>query len=166
MENDRVDDVLSDWAGERPDLESDALGIVLRIQTLAKTLADQVNEVLTSLDLEWWEYDVLATLRRQGEPFRMAATGMAEDMMLSPGAMTNRIDRLERRGLVERIEDPDDRRKVLVQLSAEGLSLVDSASESRFASARSALENLSTAQQNQLDGLLRRMVLAQEASGS
>ena len=160
MENDRIDDVLSDWAGERPDLRTDAMGIVLRIQTLEKTLAEKVTGELGRLDIEWWEYDVLAVLRRQGEPYQMAATDIAEEAMLSPGAMTNRIDRLEERKLVRRVADSSDRRRVLVQLSRKGLSLVERATEARFACAESALEKLTRAQRRQLDGLLRRLVLS------
>ncbi len=94
MKTDRIDDMLADWSGERPDLQSDAMGIVLRIQSLAKTLAAQVTEQLKVLDLEWWEYDALTVLRRQGRPFRMAAMEIAESANLSAGAMTTRRDLL------------------------------------------------------------------------
>ena len=159
MENDRIDGVLADWSGERPDLQTDALGIVLRIQTLAKTLAEQVSEQLQEFELEWWEYDALSVLRRQGRPFRMPATEIAESATISPGAMTNRIDRLENRKLVTRVEDPADRRRVLVQLSRSGRSLVDRATEARFASADAAIKDLPVTQQKQLDRSLRRLVL-------
>lgn len=157
MKTDRIDNVLSDWATERPDLDSGAMGIALRIQTLAKTLAGQVTKELSALDLEWWEYDVLSILRRQGEPYRMAAMEITKNTILSPGAMTNRIDRLLGRELVERIEDPYDRRRVLVQLSRKGLSLVNRATEARFASAESASKSLTEAQRKTLGQLLRKM---------
>ncbi len=162
-EADRIDEVLADWAEERPDLDSGAMEIALRIQTLAKTLAGRVAEELSTLDVEWWEYDVLSILRRQGKPYRMAAMEITKNTMLSPGAMTNRIDRLLERGFVERIEDASDRRRVLVQLSRKGLSLIDRATESRFASAESASRGLSEAQRKTLGQLLRKMALSGSA---
>lgn len=156
-ETDRIDDVLSDWAEERPDLDSGAMEVALRIQTLAKTLAAQVTEELSSLDLEWWEYDVLSILRRQGKPFRLAAMEITKNTMLSPGAMTNRIDRLQDRELVERIEDATDRRRVLVQLTRKGHLLVDHATEARFASAESAANGLTKAERKTLGQLLRKV---------
>jgi DNA-binding MarR family transcriptional regulator len=160
MKTDRIDDVLADWAGERPDLSSAAMGIVLRIQTLDKVLAEHVSAPLKALDLAWWEYDVLSVLRRQGAPFQMPATEIAESAMLSASAMTNRIDRLEDRQLVRRVVDDADRRRVLVQLSRKGRALVDRATDSRFASADAALHDLSDAQRNQLDRLLRKLTLS------
>lgn len=158
--NDRIDDLLADWAEERPDLKNDALSIALRIQTLAKSFAEFVNDDLSMFDLEWWEYDVLSALRRRGSPFQLAATEIAEDTMLSAGAMTNRIDRLRDRGLVERVEDPADRRRVLVRLTREGLRLIDRATEARFQSAESALKDLTANQREQLARLLRRLTVS------
>ncbi len=155
MRKDRIDNVVKDWNDERPELSTEALGLVLRIQALAKAHAVQLTETLNSLSLEWWEYDVLSALRRQGAPFQLSASEITKCSMISPGAVTNRIDRLLDRKLVNRIEDPTDRRRVLVALSDDGVSLVDRASEARFASADKAVSRLSAAQRSQLDDLLR-----------
>jgi len=155
MPEDRIDNVVKDWNDERPELPTEALGLVLRIQALAKIHAVRLTETLNSLSLEWWEYDVLSALRRQGAPFQLSASEITKCSMISPGAVTNRIDRLLERKLVNRIEDPNDRRRVLVALSSGGLALVDRASEARFDCADKAVSLLSAEQRRQLDGLLR-----------
>lgn len=160
MQKDHIDDVLLDWSKERPDLATDALAIALRLQSLAKSLAGSLTGEFRALDLEWWEYDVLSVLRRKGSPFQMTASRIAESTHLSGGAMTNRIDGLEKRGFVERIVDPNDRRRVLVQLTGEGKNLVDRATIARFESAKDAVEGLSKSEQSDLSSLLRKLVLA------
>ena len=162
MKRDMIDDLQEDWSDQRPDLNTEAMGVVLRIQALAKILGDQTARRLDEHDLQWWQYDVLATLRRQGEPYRMAATELADAMMLTSGAMTNRIDRLEEFGLISRVADEEDRRRVLVQLTVKGLKLIESAAEIRFQSATDAIACLNRQQTSQLSNLLRVVLLAQE----
>lgn len=159
---DIIDELQSDWNKQRPDLDPEPLGIVLRIQALAKILGDQTEERLQSFDLQWWQYDVLSALRRQGEPFIMAATDLADSAMLTSGAMTNRIDHLEQDQLVRRIKDENDLRRVLVQLTKKGLALIEDATEARFDSATEALESLGDEQRESLSELLRLMLATQE----
>lgn len=166
MKDDRIDLVISDWGEERPELSTDALGIVLRIQHLAKNLADQLTESLGEMGLEWWAYDVLSVLRRQGDPFEMTATDLSAASRLSMGAMTNRIDGLVERGLVARIVDPKDRRKVILRLTREGKGLVDKATETRFRCAEASLDDLTPRQQNELNEQLKKMVSASERNTS
>jgi len=162
LENkDIIDELQSDWIRQRPDLDPEPMGVVLRIQALAKILGDQTAEKLLNFDLQWWQYDVLSTLRRQGEPFIMAATELAEKSMLTSGAMTNRIDRLENEQLVRRIKDDNDLRKVLVQLTKKGLKLIEGATEARFESAMEALEGLNRKQRESLSDLLRLVLTTQ-----
>jgi len=161
MRRDNIDELQSDWHKQRPDLDPNPMGVVLRIQALAKILGDQTAERLQSFDLQWWQYDVLSTLRRQGEPFIMAATELADSAMLTSGAMTNRIDRLEEDQLVRRVKDENDLRRVLVQLTKKGLKLIEGATEARFESAMEALESLSKKQRESLSDLLR-LVLASQ----
>lgn len=163
MGRDIIDDLQADWSAQRPELDSDAMGVVLRIQALAKILGDRVAERLLEYGLQWWQYDVLSTLRRQGRPFRLTATGLAAAGRLTSGAMTNRIDRLEAQGLVRRVADPQDRRRVLVQLTPKGRKLVDQATAARFDAARAALDGLTDAQQQRLGDLLRSLLLARDA---
>jgi DNA-binding MarR family transcriptional regulator len=158
LRDDEIDHVLADWATERPDLHLGALGIALRLQLIAKLLSDQVTKELADAALEWWEYDVISALRRQGQPFRMAATEIAQSTRLSPGAMTNRIDRLQKKALVKRVEDETDRRRVLVELTQKGLKAIDQATEARFACADQALRHLGSNEREGLDALLRKLV--------
>jgi len=102
-------------------------------------------------------------LRRQGEPFIMAASELADSALLTSGAMTNRIDRLEEDQLVRRIKDENDLRRVLVQLTNKGLNLIEGATEARFESAMEALESLSKQQRESLSDLLRLVLTTQEA---
>lgn len=161
MPKDLVDELQNDWSEQRPDLDVEPMGVVLRIQALAKILADQTTARLQKFDLQWWQYDVLSTLRRQGEPFVLAATELADFARLTSGAMTNRIDRLEEEQLVCRAKDDDDRRKVLVQLTPKGLKLIESATQARFEAAMDALDGLSLRQRKSLSSLLRLVLTAQ-----
>jgi len=145
-DKDAIDDLQSDWNKQRPDLDPEPMGVVLRIQALAKILGDQAAERLQQFNLQWWQYDVLSTLRRKGSPFIMAASELSTSAMLTTGAMTNRIDGLEEEGLVRRVKDENDGRRVLVQLTQKGLKLIESATEARFESAMEALEGLSKRQ--------------------
>jgi DNA-binding MarR family transcriptional regulator len=162
MKRDIIDELQEDWSQQRPDLDTTAMGVVLRIQALEKILGDQAAEILQEFGLHWWQYDVLSALRRQGPPFVMAATELAEAGMLTSGAMTNRIDRLEQKGLVRRRQDPEDRRRVLVQLSEAGRERVDQATSARFKTASAALDGLGAGQRRQLSELLRQLLLAQD----
>ena len=145
MQKDSVERVRRTWNRERPELDSSRMTVVLRIQRIAKILNDRAADALADHDLEWWEYDVLSTLRRQGEPFELTPSELARQTMLSTGAMTNRVDRLIKRDFVTRRHDEEDRRRVLVQLNGNGLEAVDAAAESRFDTADRALESLSEA---------------------
>lgn len=161
-DRDIIDELQSDWVRQRPDLDPEPMGVVLRIQALAKILGSQAAEKLQQFDLQWWQYDVMSTLRRQGEPFIMPATDLAEAVMLTSGAMTNRIDRLEEDGLVRRLKDENDLRRVLVQLTKKGLSLIEGATEARFETATEALEGLDARQRESLSNLLRLVLSNQE----
>jgi DNA-binding MarR family transcriptional regulator len=160
MKKDPIDEILDQWTEERPDLDTASLGVVIRVMTLYRSFQRQATRALEPLDLELWEYDVLSALRRQGKPFALPATGLARETNLSSGAMTNRIDRLETRGLVRRRPDRRDRRGVIVSLSAKGRKLIDTAIQHRLDSAKESLQSLSAAQQRELARLLRIAVLA------
>ena len=160
MEKDPIDEILDQWSDERPDLDTASLGVVIRVMTLYRSLRREATRALEPLDLELWEYDVLSALRRQGSPYVLPATRLARETYLSSGAMTNRIDRLESRGLVRRRPDRRDRRGVNVSLTAKGRKLIDKAIQYRLDSARDSLRALSPAQQRELARLLRIAVLA------
>ena len=164
MDRDRIDQLQDDWETVRPDLDTEPMGVVLRVQALARIFNDQASDRLEEFDLQWWQYDVLSTLRRQGEPYAMAATELADANRLTSGAMTNRIDRLQDADLILRREDPEDRRRVIVQLTRRGMSLIEKATEVRFESATAAIASLSHRDRDQLSQLLRKVLLAQEQS--
>jgi DNA-binding MarR family transcriptional regulator len=160
MNKDPIDQILGQWSDERPDLDTTSLGVVIRVMTLYRSFSRQAARALEPLDLELWEYDVLSALCRQGEPYVLPATRLARETELSSGAMTNRIDRLEGRGLVRRRPDRNDRRGVNVSLTAKGRTLIDEAIQHRLDAARESLRALSPAQQRELARLLRIAVLA------
>jgi len=155
---DAVDDILQQWSEERPELDTAPLGVVIRVMALYRSFYRDANRALQPLALELWEYDVLSALRRQGRPFALAATRLARATDLSGGAMTNRINRLERRGLVRRRPDKEDRRGVIVILSAKGRRVIDEAIRFRLDAARESVCGLTANEQEQLAGLLRRIM--------
>lgn len=163
MQSDAIDAILQQWADERPDLDTSALGVVARVMALYKPLLRRATQSLGAMELELWEYDVLSALRRQGRPYALPATGLARSTGLSTGAMTNRIDNLESRGFVRRKPNPDDRRGVTVCLTAAGRRIVDQAISLRLASAEESLRGLRPAEQERLAALLRKVVITADA---
>jgi DNA-binding MarR family transcriptional regulator len=160
MKKDPFDTIRDQWERERPDLDTSGLEVLWRISFLHKDLRRSTGRRLSKVDLPNWAFDVLASLRRQGPPFQMSPTELCEAAMLTSGAMTNRLDRLEDTGLVERHPDPDDRRSLIVQLTDKGKDLIDKALEIRFEHANQALTSLSNSERGQLVGLLRKLVAA------
>ena len=159
MKRDAIDDILDQWSEERPDLETASLGVVVRIMSLNRACLRQAAEALEPLGLELYEYDVLSALRRQGRPFALPATVLAAETGLSSGAMTNRIDKLEARGLVRRRPDENDRRTVIVSLTPDGRRAIDDAIQSRLDAADDSLQGLSEKERNRLAALLRKVRL-------
>ena len=162
MKIDAVDEILNQWSEERPELDTAPLGVVIRVMSLYRSFLREATSALEPLGLELWEYDVLSALRRQGKPFRLAASRLARETGLSSGAMTNRIDRLEGRGLVERQPHADDRRRVMVRLTRQGTGVIDEALRYRLDAAHKSLRELTARQQVQLAGLLRQVVLSND----
>ena len=160
MEKDVVDDILDQWSEERPELDTAPLGVVIRVMALHRSFSRDATKALEPLDLELWEYDVLSALRRQGQPFALAASKLALESDLSAGAMTNRINRLETRNFVRRRPDKSDRRGVVVHLTSQGKKAIDAAIQCRLDAARSSLQALVPAEQKQLAKLLRKAVLS------
>ena len=147
------------WSEERPELDSASLGVVIRVMSLYREFHRQATVALKPLGLELFEYDVLSALRRQGSPFELAATALARETGLSTGAMTNRIDKLEARGLVVRKAGKHDRRSVVVSLSRAGRRLIDKAILSRLEAADESLQGISLSERRRLADLLRKVRL-------
>lgn len=165
MERDNVDGIMDQWQAERPDLDAACMGVVGRILRLAGHLERRANERLKEFDIAIWGFDVLGTLRRRGRPYSMTPTELMKAAMLSSGAMTNRIDRLEAAGLIERLPDERDRRSLQVRLTARGREVIDAAAPVRFDEAWDALRNLSPRDQASLAALLRKMLLTLDEAG-
>ena len=157
MKNDPVDEILEQWSEERPELETASLGVVIRVMNLYKTFHRQATLALDELGLELFEYDVLSALRRQGTPFALAATALAKETDLSSGAMTNRVDKLEDRGLVRRAPDENDRRGVIVSLTPKGRRAIDAAIQRRLDVADESLSGITKKERKQLATLLRKV---------
>ena len=121
---DAVDRVIAQWDAVRPDLDSSPIGVIGRLSRLSRLVDHRLGENFASFGIENWMYDVMATLRRSGEPYELTAGDLVRQTMVTTGAITNRIDRLAERGLVERA-GAEDRRKVIVRLTDRGRELVD-----------------------------------------
>lgn len=162
MQRDILDRIIDQWHAERPDLDANCMGAVGRILRLAGHMERRANEALAELELSIWGFDVLGALLRSGKPYSMTPTELMKSVMLSSGAMTNRIDRLEALELIERIPDENDRRSLQVQLTAKGRRIITAAAPVRFEEAWGVLRNLSVREQALLSSLLRKMLLTVE----
>ncbi|MEM6256391.1 MAG: MarR family transcriptional regulator [Cyanobacteria bacterium P01_D01_bin.156] len=159
MTQDKIDTILTQWEHESPQLDVSSLAVVGRILQLARLLEKQREGILDDFDLTLWSFDMLATLRRQGPPYQLKPTELYGLLMLSSGAMTNRIDRLEKAGLVTRLRDPDDRRSVTVQLTNKGIEKVDTVMPVLFEQENQLLEDLSKSETKTLITLLRKFLV-------
>ena len=126
---DEVDELIEAWERERSDLDLAPVAVFSRISRLARHLDLARREAFTAHGIESWEFDVLAALRRAGAPYELSPGRLLRETLVTSGTMTNRVDRLAARGLVERYPDPDDRRGVIVRLTTEGKAAVDGAFE-------------------------------------
>ncbi|MFT3874185.1 MAG: MarR family transcriptional regulator [Nocardioides sp.] len=152
---DEVDELVEAWARERPDLDLAPVEVFSRITRLARHLDLARRDAYSAHQVEPWEFDVLAALRRAGAPYELSPSRLLRETLVTSGTMTNRVDRLTARGFVERYPDPGDRRGVLVRLTPEGRAAVDGAFESLLAAERTLIESLSAADRRQLATLLR-----------
>jgi DNA-binding MarR family transcriptional regulator len=159
---DHVDRVLAQWAEARPDLDLSAASVVARLGRATAYIDAGVSRQLAHFGLRRGSWDVLASLRRSGPPHRLSPTELYLAHMRSSGAMTHRLARLERAGLVRRIPDPDDARGMLVELTARGRRLVDRVAPEHLAGERALLAPLSEEEQATLAALLRKLLLAFE----
>jgi DNA-binding MarR family transcriptional regulator len=158
-ERDGVDLILEQWQRERPDLDASPICVIGRISRLARELEARLEPVYAEQGLEPGWYDVLATLRRTGAPYRLRPTEFSSALMLTSSGTTKRLDRLEQAGLVARTPDPDDRRGTLITLTAAGRELVDAASEAHLANEHRLLDALSEGERERLAALLRKLLV-------
>lgn len=159
---DRVDVILEQWRRERSDLDTSAMGVIGRVNRLSALFGQSHAEVFARFGIDRGEFDVLATLRRSGAPYRLSPTQLFRSVMMSSGGMTSRIDRLERAGLVRRIPDERDRRSVRVELTEHGLSTVNQAVEAHVANQHRLLASLTEHDRERLAALMRGLLVALE----
>ncbi|WP_198347412.1 MarR family winged helix-turn-helix transcriptional regulator [Nocardia terrae] len=152
---DAVDAIQEQWRRERPDLDGDAMAMLSRLGRLLVVATQKVESVFVAHGLQSGEFDVLATLRRSGEPYELTPSGLADTLMMSRAGMTGRLDRLERAGLVRRIADPGDRRSIKVGLTDRGLELVDVVATEHFENETRMLSVLSAQDRAHLDRITR-----------
>ncbi len=155
---DEVDRLVEAWGRERPDLDVTPMQVLSRVTRLARHLDRQRRAAFAQHELETWEFDVLAALRRSGPPYQLSPGQLLRETLVTSGTMTNRVDRLAARGLVARLGHPDDRRAVLVTLTPTGKQAVDATLSSLLASEHDILDGLTGADRDQLAALLRVVV--------
>ncbi|KAB2348433.1 MarR family winged helix-turn-helix transcriptional regulator [Actinomadura rudentiformis] len=153
--SDAVDEIRAQWGRERPDLDTWPMGIVGRISRLSRLLDRELKEFFAGYGLEFWEFDVLATLRRAGGTNGLTAGDLNKAAMVTSGAITNRIDRLASKGLVERVPDPQDRRSIRVRLTDQGRTMVDEIVGPHVENEARLLASLGSEERTQLEATLR-----------
>ncbi len=155
--SDEVDRIVDAWSRERPDLDFAPLQVLSRVGRLSRHLERARRAAFAASELESWEFDVLSALRRAGAPYHLSPKALLQQTLVSSGTMTNRIDRLVQRDLVERLPDPEDGRGILVVMTALGQERVDRAIRELLAGEATLLGALSPADQERLAALLRRL---------
>lgn len=162
MKPDPVDAILAQWRRERPDLDVSPMGVIGRMGRLAKHLERAIQETFSGFDLTIGEFDVLAALRRSGQPYQLTPTELFNTLMVSSGTVTHRIDRLEQAELVRRIPDPRDRRGTLIELTDKGFNVIEQAVEAHVANEHRVLSGLEKSEREALAQLLRKLLVSLE----
>ena len=155
---DEVDDLVAAWGRERPDLDTSPMQVLSRVDRLARHVDRARAAAFSRHDLEGWEFDVLAALRRQGRPYELSPGDLIRATLSTSGTMTNRVNRLAARGLVVRQPNRDDRRGVLVRLTDDGRTRVQLALADLLAYERRVLAAIDPDEREELTTLLRRLL--------
>lgn len=160
QQRDGVDAIIDQWRAVRPDLDCSPMEVIGRLSRASRLLERAIKETLAEHGIEPWEFDVLATLLRAGHPHTLTAGELSTAAMVSSAALTNRIDRLVEKGLVDRAVDPQHRRRVLISLTDDGLARVNRLVEHHLAGEERGLAGLTTPQRGQLTELLRQLLVS------
>ena len=156
---DNVDWRLDQWRVQRPDINPAPMGVVGRVQRASRLLERELHQHFATHELQLWEFDVLATLRRAGPPYQLTTGALVEASMVTSGAITNRLDRLVARELVTRETDPTNRRRVLVTLADRGREMIDDVLVDHLELETKLLAPLSSSEQTRLVELLRKLLI-------
>jgi len=157
-----IDIVQRQWQSERPDLDTSSIGILGRIDRVSKVAQAEGKKVLDALDVNGWEYEVLATLRRTGPDYELTPRDLSETLLVSGSALTNRLDHLERAGYVERRPDLEDRRSIRIRLTKKGHDSANQLVEAYLSREKELLGGLNNREQRTLEGLLRKLLISIE----
>ncbi|MFD7831761.1 MarR family winged helix-turn-helix transcriptional regulator [Kitasatospora sp. NPDC059803] len=157
---DHVDRVVAQWAAERPDLDVSPMEVIGRLKRLYRLMDAELNRTFGEHGLDAASFDVLATLKRSGPPYRLTPTGLMQSAMVTSGAITQRLDRLEARGLVTRTQSDQDGRSRVVGLTPEGHALIDSALPDHLATERLLLAGLDAPRTAALVDAMRTLLAA------
>src|SRR5690348_13453329 len=155
---DAIDLIISQWRKERPDLDVAAMATIGRMKRCTELLRRRLDETFAEFGITLWEFDVLATLRRAGAPYCLAPTTLFSSLMVTSGTMTHRLQRLEGSGLISRVPNADDARSILVQLTPQGMTLIDRAVEAHVENERRILAPLKKSDRAALDLSLIRLL--------
>lgn len=158
---DQVDEILHQWQQTRPELDCSSMGVIGRFKKLNLRWQKELEQVFKQHQLSSIEFDILATLRRSQRP--LSPTELYQSIMLSSGAMSTRIEALVKRGLVHRIASEKDRRSCQVELTEDGITLLDSALVDHTGNMEGMLAPLDNDEQQQLAQLLKKLLLANES---
>ena len=157
---DAVDQILDQWARERPDLDCSPMGVIGRITQLQREVFLAQRATFSKFGLDAPSFDVLAALRRAGPPYQLTPTALMRTALVTSGAITQRLDRLEEKGLITRERSMDDGRAVVVTLTAAGRAALDAALPDHLETEHRLLDGLPAADREQLAALLRRLLVA------
>lgn len=150
-----LEEIKAQWAKQRPDLDTDPMELIWRINRLAFCLMDEMTATIARHDLTFPAFDVLATLLRSGPPHSLTPNQLLDTLMITSGTMTNRIDQLVKQGLVERSENPEDKRSCMITLTKKGLEVIDNAITDHVETQTRLVSVLSTQERTQLNELLK-----------
>ncbi len=157
--NDLIDNLVADWKKERPELDASAMLVVGRILKLGKVLEKRMDRVLKDSPICYSDLDVLATLRRSGKPFELTPKELMQSVIITSGAMTALLNRLEKLGLIYRKVDKKDTRVKRAGLTKKGVKIIDKAIEDRFQDAQETVSNFNKKDREKLAELLKQMAL-------
>lgn len=153
-----LDDTFTTWAERRPDLDFDAMRLILKMSAVVRTVTDSVREEFGALGITVSEFDVLATLRRSGPGATLTPSYIAEVAMVKPSGLSHRLNQLEKAGLVDRSPDPTDRRSSIVRITPAGRKVVDRAIELLVERKTEACANLTARQRQDLHSMLDTLI--------
>jgi len=164
--DDSIATFMAQWRTEKPGIDASPLGVLGRISRLSIYVRDRAEKWLKPMDLTWESFSILAALRRSGKPYELRPTDMYREALLSSGAITNRIDGVERRGWVERRPDTVDRRVTIVRLTPAGKTVIDKALEIHFRELSKLLGGMTRGDRDELGTLLGKLLATFESESA